>query len=365
MSTATSTFLNMLRLGAALIVFFTHCAQFWFPAAYASMARLGHDAVIVFFVLSGFVIAHATAKQKDLRSYAVARLSRLYSVVMPALILTLILQTIGTAINPACYQSFSRGSDGLRYGITAFFLQEVWTFSASPPTNSPLWSLGYEFWYYANFGAAVFIRPWRWRIGAVTLLMFLVGPKVLLLMPIWLAGVAAYRVRLWQMPARLARAIFALCVVILPVCFALREYPAPIGAPPLFFSAAFLSDWSAGMVVALALFSFESAFGNMPIRASARLGVQRASDCTFSLYLYHYPLVLFATAIGPPDRMPTAYAITSGFFILAVIAALSALTEARRHVWRRALELAWDTTDAVACRIRARLAAVFATFRVP
>jgi peptidoglycan/LPS O-acetylase OafA/YrhL len=132
----------------------------------------------------------------------------------------------------------------------------------------------------------------------------------------------------------------------------------------MFFSAAFLSDWIAGVVVAVALFSFESAFGNVPIRASARCGIQRASDCTFSLYLYHYPLVLFATAIGSLDRIPAPYAIVSGFVILAVIVALSSLTEARRYVWRRAFEMAWDAVDAAARKIGPRLAAARAS-RVP
>ena len=365
MSATTSTFLNVLRLGAAFLVFVTHCAQFWFPAVYQSMARLGHDAVIIFFVLSGFVIAHATARQKDFRSYAIARLSRLYSVVMPALALTIILQTIGTALNADYYQGSSRGSDALRYGISALFLQETWTFSASPPTNSPLWSLGYEFWYYAIFGAAIFIRPLPWRITAVTLLMLVVGPKVLLLMPIWIAGVAAYRFRCAPLPPNAARMLFVICIIILPVVFGLREFPSPLGSAPLFFSAAFLSDWTSGFLVALALFCFERGFANVSISPAAQHYAQRAADCTFSLYLYHYPLVLFATAVASLDRLPVAYAVGSAVAILALIAGLSSITETRRNAWRRGFECLWDAAEVTGRRAGTRLAAVFAASRVP
>jgi peptidoglycan/LPS O-acetylase OafA/YrhL len=149
-----------------------------------------------------------------------------------------------------------------------------------------------------------------------------------------------------------------------PISFALAEYPARIGAPPMFFSAAFLSDWVSGLVVAGTLLCFEAAFGNVRIPAGVQHAIQRASDCTFSLYLYHYPLVLFATAVAALDRVSGVYAIASGFAILALIVTLSFLTEARRNVWRRAFEFVWDATDSAARRIGTRLVAVFATSRV-
>jgi peptidoglycan/LPS O-acetylase OafA/YrhL len=56
-----------------------------------------HLAVMVFFVLSGCVIAYTTFQRHpgDVQKYIIARLSRLYSVVIPALILTGILFFMG------------------------------------------------------------------------------------------------------------------------------------------------------------------------------------------------------------------------------------------------------------------------------
>jgi peptidoglycan/LPS O-acetylase OafA/YrhL len=55
-SVSTSIFLDVLRLGAALVVFFEHAGKIWFPSDYSNPyapGDLGHAAVVVFFVLSG------------------------------------------------------------------------------------------------------------------------------------------------------------------------------------------------------------------------------------------------------------------------------------------------------------------------
>ena len=51
-------------------------------------AELAHTAVIVFFVLSGFVISWAAERDGTAREYILNRASRIYSVALPALALT-------------------------------------------------------------------------------------------------------------------------------------------------------------------------------------------------------------------------------------------------------------------------------------
>src|SRR5438270_9524015 len=100
-----SLHLDLMRGAAALAVFVSHFGLhrisgglFWQAQPY------GHDAVILFFVLSGYVIAWvAERREPDLRAYAVNRLSRLYSVVVPAILLTVIADAIGQRVGPAVY----------------------------------------------------------------------------------------------------------------------------------------------------------------------------------------------------------------------------------------------------------------------
>ena len=93
MKKGTSLYLDLVRFSAALAVFAVHLqvhagsrfSPFWrFHLNYISQT-----AITVFFVLSGYVIAHVLAtREKTLLDYTASRFGRLYSVVLPALILT-------------------------------------------------------------------------------------------------------------------------------------------------------------------------------------------------------------------------------------------------------------------------------------
>ena len=82
---------------------------------------------------------------------------------------------------------------GLRYGLSATFCNGFGFFSAAPPLISSFWSLSFEFWYYLLFGPWVYCsagpRKRWWLVGAGCL----VGPKILLLLSIWLFEVLTYR----------------------------------------------------------------------------------------------------------------------------------------------------------------------------
>ena len=81
-----SIYLDLLRIAAAAAVFVSHLARHQLTDGWLwRIQPLGHSAVIVFFVLSGFVIQHvASTRDTHVRTFAVNRLARLYSVVLPA-----------------------------------------------------------------------------------------------------------------------------------------------------------------------------------------------------------------------------------------------------------------------------------------
>lgn len=128
---------------------------------------LGHQAVMVFFVLSGFLVGGSvlTAYQSGRWSwmnYTLRRMSRLWMVLLPALVLTLILDNLGRHWFPLGYAGkfqvlYNSGPTlaapaDLRpttFLGNAFFLQTIEVPRLG--TNGPLWSLANEFWYYALF----------------------------------------------------------------------------------------------------------------------------------------------------------------------------------------------------------------------
>ena len=98
MKNGTSLYLDCVRFFVALTVFLEHTREhtrnfrgFWMSHLFWDRHLGSHSqiAVIVLFVLSGYVIAHVLAtRERTLSEYVSSRLGRLYSVVLPALLLS-------------------------------------------------------------------------------------------------------------------------------------------------------------------------------------------------------------------------------------------------------------------------------------
>jgi peptidoglycan/LPS O-acetylase OafA/YrhL len=109
MSPALSVYLDLIRFTAAFVVFLGHVSGERFTGGLRGFWHLGRfadNAVIAFFVLSGFVIAYvAENRERTPQAYAVSRLARIYSVALPALIATFLLDAMGRAIDPSAYST--------------------------------------------------------------------------------------------------------------------------------------------------------------------------------------------------------------------------------------------------------------------
>jgi peptidoglycan/LPS O-acetylase OafA/YrhL len=101
---------------------------------------LGHEAVVIFFVLCGFVIAFvADTRETDFRGFMVARGARIFSVAIPAIILTALLDYAGLYIHEAVYPEGYRAWDytAVRVITSSLFLNEIWTLGIQLFTNVP------------------------------------------------------------------------------------------------------------------------------------------------------------------------------------------------------------------------------------
>jgi Predicted acyltransferases len=344
MTRATSLFLDVLRLSAALVVFAAHTAHYWNPDMLWAMQAWAHDAVVVFFVLSGYVIAYTTEKgERDARGYVVARLSRLYSVVAPALVLTAVLWLAGRGLDPDLYANHERAYPWLRFAASGAFLNSVWMMELSPPANTPFWSLGYEAWYYLFFGLALFIRRSAMKWTVLVLAALLAGPNILMLLPVWLIGAAAYR---WREMGKLPRgaAWSGFIVAAVSTFWLLRslpDWPTKVGDAPWYFAGAAISDLISSLGWAAMIWFFNRASGALQIPNVVYRPVRWLAGHTFSLYLYHAPLVLFVSAVLPPIFVRGLEgAVLAG--LLVVIGILGAVTEGLRGGWKKLFSFAWD-----------------------
>ena len=189
-----SRYLDLVRFGAAVLVVLTHYAQHGLLGPGAQGVPLfGREAVMVFFVLSGFVIAYTTSEQAlTLRQYVVARSARIYSVAIPVVLLCFLLVLVAShyAELPATL-TYQARKPYIYLPLHFLFMGELWNLRESPPWLIQYWSLGYEVWYYVLFGVLFYLRgARRWLLGALVLLVM--GFKLWLLLPVWLAGAGLY-----------------------------------------------------------------------------------------------------------------------------------------------------------------------------
>ncbi len=190
-----SLYLELLRLLAASEVVLFHLNGFALLGGHrAAWNMFGHEAVVVFFVLSGFVIAFAAeTRERTPKAYLISRLTRIYSVAVPCLLATLLFDRIGQALVPQLYDGLiTDGSALVRLVLGSLFLNESWSVSAQMFSNTPYWSIAYEFWYYMIFAGLFYFRGWV-RVMLTALACLIAGYKVLLLFPIWALGWGVYR----------------------------------------------------------------------------------------------------------------------------------------------------------------------------
>jgi peptidoglycan/LPS O-acetylase OafA/YrhL len=139
--------LTSLRFFAALAVFFHHYGvPGWISPWLQVMASAGYSGVTIFFVLSGFVLAHnyyggpgAGLAPIGLRAYAVARIARVYPLYLFVLLWTAAPALVAGEPVPRLWQH-------------ALALQ-AWdpSLDVAFAYNSPGWSLSVEFFLYACF----------------------------------------------------------------------------------------------------------------------------------------------------------------------------------------------------------------------
>ena len=344
MTNALSLYLDALRFGAALTVFLSHFGRvsgglFWQMQAY------GRTGVLVFFVLSGFVIAWVTeTRERTLQEYALSRVARLYSVIIPAFILTAVLDHIAMGIDPSLYGPgplplMLRGplNPVLGYALSVVFLGESWTWVMPPGSDLPFGTLNYEAWYYILFGVATFLQGRR-RVVALAAAALLGGPKILLYLPVWLMGVAAWRWRA-ALPGRWGAPLVFGAVAALIGLHALGGqglFPHVLSAWLPYGGDFGAYDYIVGVLVAFFIVGLANAPLPVPGAAVQRL-IRFLAGTTFGLYLLHLPLLLFFGTVipGPADR-PMHQMLVFGL-TLGLAITISHVIEQQKGPLKRAL----------------------------
>ncbi|WP_439121937.1 sterol desaturase family protein [Marivita sp.] len=362
MTQGFSLWLDTLRAGAALTVLFGHMAHVRFTGGDYQFLRdwnVASDAVAVFFVLSGVVIAYAAQRDGTLGRYAFNRVTRIMSVLIPALLLTVVFDAVGTATDLSAYpapyyQELSLG-EFLWRGLTVTNLWTGTTDWVRLGTNGPIWSLSYEVAFYLIFGAVMFLNG-ALRVAVLLTLVLLVGPPVLALLPAWWIGVLVWRhasalvsdagqTRSWVLAVGSIVALVAMKMSAIPAD--LESLTARLLAPNDHHAVLVYSNevlWNTVIAVCLALHlvgvrHLAATWENRPERALAK-SIRWVAGGSFSLYLMHYPTLHLLDATLP-ETMP-GYQLWLLGLTLAICFGFAALFERPIRQYRAGLVKIWE-----------------------
>jgi peptidoglycan/LPS O-acetylase OafA/YrhL len=329
------------------------------------LTGFGHEAVVVFFVLSGALVGGSVVKSLSDRTwswgeYLVRRMARLYVVLIPALVLVLVWDGAGallfpgrgvygdvlSAITLGGHTLIVHNRDVFAYAGNLSFLMTI--FVPVLGSGGALWSLSNEFWYYILFPCLALAVAER-RNSRRSLLYIAISFAIVLFvshaivewMAVWLLGVAALKApRLRLSPAGSRMLVAAASVLFLAVVSAERSIVNVISLG---------GDVSVGLAFSLLLYSMfcrDSSRAEDVGHARGAGAWARLAGFSYTLYLFHQPPLVFANAWLIHSRhsllQPT---ITNVAVMLGAVLAVtlyayagSRLTEARTDELRRALK---------------------------
>lgn len=202
LSPRARTGLDGARALAAIYVVLHHfVGSRWHFAGAFEIFRFGQEAVIVFFLLSGFVIYYNEWYRLDhVSAYYMRRVRRIY----PPLLLALVVSTVVFALNGDLDRAFNwRALLGTLGGLQDIAFLKPGVIVKPYLDNAPLWSLSYELFFYLVFPlvmvvASAFTRKADHIIGGVCVaayVLYVVHPNhwslVISYFEIWWVGAMA------------------------------------------------------------------------------------------------------------------------------------------------------------------------------
>ncbi len=307
-----SGFIHLVRWIAALLVVISHLRSFIFVdfnevihssslvKAFYFVSGLGHQSVIVFFVLSGFLVGQSVLNQIknnkfNFTIYSINRAARLYSVLIVALILTFLFDSIGQIFDVlGVYDGRLKFSSinfniserqGFNYFFSSLFMLQN---SILPPfgSNGPLWSLANEFWYYVLFPLncviifhlikGIFSKKTFFIAIAITIAACcFISTNITTYYLLWIIGLLPIYVKS-------DRKIFKLLIPFVILLFLLFQRSKPDIFPPI------LAD----VFLALLFSCWLSMFADFKLENTFYKFNDRMASFSYTLYLIHFPFSL-------------------------------------------------------------------------
>jgi len=377
MNSGTSDFLSASRWVAAFLVVLFHVYNLSFTSHQVGPPNLlfrgvhfiggfGHMAVIVFFVISGFLVGgraiiNLQDKGFNVIDYFVNRFSRIYAVFIPALIIGGIFDFVGIKIfnaseiytHPDAFYGNPFGNNiakHLNLGIFVGNLMQLQTIMVSSfGSNGPLWSLANEWWYYVLFGSCMVAYcpgPMITRVvacGAIVVLAMLLPFTISLWFIVWGIGVGlAVLDRYWAgWPFFVGATILAIGLIVVRVADTWPMYRGMTTGVAVDFTM----DLTVALGYSAALVCAKNLKRPLKFGSLHRL----LASFSYTAYLVHFPAMVLVAAvlkdvfdIGFSRQQSAATLVYAGTLVAIIYGyawLFAVFTEAHTNVVRSHLKL--------------------------
>lgn len=321
--------------------------------AFYALTSFGHQAVMVFFVLSGYFVGGAVLRagaKFSWSSYLSSRLTRLWVVLIPCLIITwgvgqMLVHCAPAVLAGANFDLWHSGPKAGEYSAdfstllaNIFFLQTI----VSPVfgLNSPLWSLANEFWYYMLFPLLAVTLGFvgsgknQARILALVFTMIIawcLPNEILYGFLIWMMGVVVYYLQptIKEFSQNTMRILLFTALILLGLVLAYSKSTSNSQIMPL------MLDFLVGITFAfLCLILTNKSSPKLRFSWLVKSSLY-LSEVSYSLYLSHFPIVVLiaATVYESKKRVPDGLALAQfccwALLLLGLAVALWWLFESR------------------------------------
>lgn len=268
--------------------------------------RFGHEAVIFFFVLSGFVIHYSTLINKNnplisYKRYLIKRINRIIPPLIFALIMTLFLDYLGK--NIFALSAYSNGSkyynlivnnlNWKTFIANIFSMQELGLGIKHFGSNGALWSLSYEWWFYLLYPLFFTINSKNKYLALVIQVLLFVIFSILLNITIPVASAIFSKMIIWWLGVCLAEIYYRRKRLLIYIA------PISLGIPlaiMFFYNDRLIGDilWGIGFIGLLS-WLLKSNKNSIVIKTLDKM--KGSGSFSYTLYLTHLPIVFLVHSL--------------------------------------------------------------------
>ncbi len=331
---------TLVRLLLAFVVLFRHCMDSSVNPAFLGVKGFfaSQDAVCLFFAISGMLVTASYERSSSLASYALRRLRRIFPLYLTAVIGAALVLSLASSLPAAAYFTSPAFWRYLFWNaVTLNFMQRTLpgVFEGNPfnsSVNDSLWTVKTELFFYVCLPLiSLAVRRFRRPRG-----------RNLFLLALYILSFV-YRMACRSLAAALDRPILATLALEAPgylgafvlgmLCYynfdRLARFISSRAAVPCFAGCLALVVLSNGGLlpcipdlVKYLLLSFLCFYAAFSFRfLHGRLAL---TDCSYALYLFHYPLLQWMVGRGLFDASPWI-----ALFLCAALAFALALSATR------------------------------------